>query len=75
MKRMKIQLTSADSIVDFVNYALKVDGDVIVTKGSISIDGTSLMGMFSLDITTPIDVEFPRKATKFKKYIEQFEIK
>ena len=74
MKKMTIQLTCADAVVDFVNWAMKVDGDVIVHSGSIDIDGTSLMGMFSMDITKPMTVEFPRKATKFKKFLAKFEV-
>ena len=74
MKKMKIQLTCADDIVDFVNWSMKVNGDVIVHRGSMDIDGTSLMGMFALNITEPIEVSFPKKAIKFKKFLSKFEL-
>ena len=42
----------------FVNLASKCVGDVIVKSGNYSVNGKSVMGLFSLDLTKQLEVEF-----------------
>ena len=49
-----------DTVVDakkFVNLCNSVPFDVDLVSGRYVIDGKSIMGIFSLDLTQPIDVE------------------
>lgn len=59
--------------MDLIQKATMVDGDVIITKGKYSIDAKSIMGIFSLDLTTGVTIEYPNDATAFDDFIKAFE--
>ena len=54
-----VDLNKVDDIKTFVNKAEKYDCDIVVRNKDrvFAIDGTSLMGMFSLDLSEPVEVE------------------
>lgn len=72
MKTKIIKITSVTDITNFVREAQKVYGDVTVKKGRYVIDGKSLMGMFSLDGSTGLTIEYPETAYAFEEFIEPF---
>ncbi len=54
MKEIKIKLTNVKDIRDFVNQVILVDYDVDLVQGRYTIDAKSIMGIFSLDLLSPI---------------------
>lgn len=54
MKELKIKLTNVKDIRDFVNEVILVDYDVDLVQGRYTIDAKSIMGIFSLDLLSPI---------------------
>jgi phosphotransferase system HPr-like phosphotransfer protein len=54
MKEMKIKLTNVADIRDFVNEVILVDYEVDLIQGRYTIDAKSIMGIFSLDLLSPI---------------------
>lgn len=54
-----VDLNKVDDIKTFVNKAEKYDCDIIVRNIDriYQIDGTSLMGLFSLNLSEPVEVE------------------
>ena len=54
MKSMKIRLTTIIDVRDFVNTVAKSDVDIDLTSGRYVVDGKSIMGIFSLDLLSPI---------------------
>ena len=54
-----VDLNKVDDIKAFVKNAEKYDCDIVVRNKDrvFAIDGTSLMGMFSLDLSEPVEVE------------------
>ena len=72
MKTLKIDINGVYDISEFVNQAAKVKGDVVVRRGSRSVDATSLMGMLSLDTTGGIEVTFPQEAFEFEIYLSKY---
>ena len=52
-----IQLTSVSDIKAFVDAANRLDCDVDVICGRYLVDGKSIMGLFSIDLSEPIQVE------------------
>ena len=54
MKEMKIKLTNVADIRDFVNEVILVDYDVDLIQARYTIDAKSIMGIFSLDLLSPI---------------------
>ena len=53
-----VLLNKITDIKEFVNLASKCQGDVVVKSGNFAVDAKSLMGLFSLDLTKPLSVEF-----------------
>lgn len=56
LKRAKITLRTVDKVKEFVDVASKIDGDLDLISGRSIIDGKSMMGIFSLDLTKPIEM-------------------
>ena len=57
MSTIKIQLDSIDKVKSFVNILAKFDCDFDLISGRYIIDAKSIMGIFSLDLSKPIDLE------------------
>ena len=74
MKKMYVAINTINRAIEFVQKASQVDGDVICTKGRYTIDGKSIMGIFSIDISEGIIVEYPETATDFEEYLSQFKV-
>ncbi len=49
-----ILLNNLDSVKKFVSYALEKDYDIDLCSGKYVVNGKSIMGVFSLDLTKPI---------------------
>lgn len=56
MKTVKICLNSIDKVKSFVNEITKFDYDFDLVSGRYVIDAKSIMGIFSLDLSKPIDL-------------------
>ena len=55
MKTVQISLNSIDKVKSFVNEITKYDNDFDLVSGRYVIDAKSIMGIFSLDLSKPID--------------------
>ena len=56
MKTVTINLGSIDKVKSFVNYITKFDSDFDLVSGRYVIDAKSIMGIFSLDLSKPINL-------------------
>ncbi len=56
MKTVRISLNSIDKVKSFVNDLSKFDVDFDLVSGRYVIDAKSIMGIFSLDLSKPIDL-------------------
>lgn len=56
MKSVQITLNSIDKVKSFVNDITKFDYDFDLISGRYVIDAKSIMGIFSLDLSKPIDL-------------------
>ena len=56
MKTVTINLGSIDKVKYFVNDITKFDSDFDLVSGRYVIDAKSIMGIFSLDLSKPIDL-------------------
>ena len=54
MKSINIRLSTIADVRDFVNAITSYDGDVDLASGRYVVDGKSIMGIFSLDLLSPI---------------------
>ena len=63
MKTLKISLNSIDKVKAFVNEISKFDCDFDLVSGRYVIDAKSIMGIFSLDLSKPIDLNIHADGT------------
>ena len=56
MKTVQISLNSIDKVKAFVKEITKYDNDFDLVSGRYVIDAKSIMGIFSLDLSKPIDL-------------------
>ena len=78
MTTFPIQLTSVSDTKAFVDAANRLDCDVDVICGRYLVDGKSIMGLFSIDLSEPIQVQVQgsqAQADIFKSSIEKFLVK
>lgn len=56
MTRYQIMLHSVQDVKDFVHFANRFPFDFDLVSGRYVVDGKSIVGIFSLDLSNPIDV-------------------
>ena len=55
--KCKVALNSVNDVNSFVNITFRAEKDVDFHCGKYHIDGKSIMGIFSLELDKPIEVE------------------
>ena len=76
MNKTEIILSSIQDVRDFVNLVILVDYEVDLEQGRYIIDAKSIMGIFSLDLLSPISVvAHTEYADDFFEKIERFKVK
>lgn len=68
MNTMNIMLHNANQIKDFVNIASKTGYDVILSQHNIDIDGTSIIGVSSLDLSERITLKSAGSVECFRRF-------
>ena len=56
MKTIQISLNSIDKVKSFVNAITQFEFDFDLVSGRYVIDAKSIMGIFSLDLSKPIEL-------------------
>ena len=56
MTKVKIMLDSIAAVKKFVSVVSMYDFDVDLASGRYAVDAKSIMGIFSLDLSKPIDL-------------------
>ena len=70
MKTVHISLNSIDKVKAFVNDITKFDNDFDLVSGRYVIDAKSIMGIFSLDLSKPIDLAIHAGDTDMSEIME-----
>ena len=74
MKTVFIKLSTVEDIRNFVNITAGIDEDVDLSSGRYVVDAKSIMGIFSLDLLSPIELTVHADnadeiIAKFEKFI------
>ena len=72
MKKVFIKITEIENVNEFVQHARSVQGDILVSRGKFCVDGKSILGMYSLNVSHGCTVEYPEDAKEFDEFIQQF---
>lgn len=74
MKTMQVKIRGITDAALFAEYANEQRGDIVVKKGKFCVDGKSILGVLSLDMTSGATVEYPDNATNFENFIKEFKV-
>ncbi len=69
MKTIRVSLNSIDKVKTFVNEISKYDFDFDLVSGRYVIDAKSIMGIFSLDLSKPIDLNIHAEGEKLDEVL------
>ena len=75
MKELKVKLESIESVKEFVGMTNRCAFDIDLVSGRYAVDAKSIMGIFSLDLSKPIDLNIHNEnnvdeiLTKLKDFI------
>lgn len=61
MHSVKVSLNSIDKVKSFVNTISQFDQDFDLISGRYVIDAKSIMGIFSLDLSQPIELRIQKE--------------
>ena len=78
MYKANIQLSTVERVKDFVTAISDFDFGVDLVSGRYCVNGKSIMGIFSLDLSRPIALEaqVPDEAMEaFEKAVDSFKTK
>lgn len=67
MKLLHVSLNSIEKVKKFVNDMGKIEGDAFLLAGRYVIDAKSIMGIFSLDLSKPLNL-------KIEKWREEYAV-
>ena len=72
MKTIEVKIEGITDVAHFAQIASKVNGDIAVSRGRWTIDGKSVMGLYGLNMSQGVKVEYPEDAEEFDTFIKQF---
>lgn len=68
----KILLDNMEKVKNFVSLAMTKDYDVDLISGKYVVNGKSIMGVFSLDLTKPLMVNANTTDNNFAEEIKEY---
>ena len=76
MTKAIVSLQAINDVKDFVNIVMKYDFDIDLVSGRYAVDAKSIMGIFSLDLSKPIELNaHTDDADKFINDISKYIVK
>ena len=72
MNKYWIYLNSFEKIKKFVNITCHLNYELDLISGRYIVDGKSIMGVFSLDLTKPIELLIIDREDYYPRELEEF---
>lgn len=72
MKSLCISLNSVEKVKKFVNDVSKVEGETFLCAGRYVIDAKSIMGIFSLDLSKPLELKIEEWKEEYAALLKQY---
>ena len=69
-KKFSIKLDTVELVKDFVTLTSRIDGDIAIKSDRWVINGKSIMGIFSLDLSKDLDCEIEASEEQVKIFEE-----
>lgn len=74
VKERKIKLIVADDVREFVSKAEKCNFDIDIFYNRVIVDGKSLLGVFSLDLSRILTVKYAGNEPEFEGLLDKFAV-
>jgi len=74
MKTIKVSLNSIDKVKQFVNDINRYSYDFDLVSGRYVIDAKSIMGIFSLDLSQPIDLNIHAEGAELEEVLKALSV-
>lgn len=58
---IKLCLNSIEKVKNFTQIAMKQESEIFVSSGKFVVDGKSILGLFSLDLSKPLEMKIVEK--------------
>lgn len=76
MTKTTVSLLAINDVKDFVDIVMKYDFDIDLVSGRYAVDAKSIMGIFSLDLSKPIELNaHTDDAEEFMAEIDKYIVK
>lgn len=72
VKTFSVVLQSVDKVKDFVYDMQQIEGDVFLTVGKYVIDAKSIMGIFSLNLSNPLQLEIEEWKEEYASVVAKY---
>lgn len=74
MKTMKIKMRGVNDAALLVERAKELNTDVTIQRGKFCVDGKSILGVLSLDMSDGVVVEYDPSEVEFENWLRKFEV-
>lgn len=74
MKAMTVRIRGVADAALLVEHAKEINTDVTIRRGKFYIDGKSILGVLSLDMSDGVQVEYDENETEFENWLRRFEV-
>jgi len=74
MKTIRVSLNSIDKVKQFVNDINRYSYDFDLVSGRYVIDAKSIMGIFSLDLSQPIDLNIHAEGADLEEVLKTLSV-
>lgn len=74
-KEITIKMSGINDAALLVEMAKKLPTDVTIRHGKFCVDGKSILGVLSFDMSDGVTIEYDAKEKEFGNWIKKFEIK
>lgn len=68
--KKQLKFINVSDVANFVNIGLGVPFDITAGKGRYVVDGKSLMGILSLNLSDPVTIEYDENDSRCTEEIE-----
>ena len=68
-----IMIDSISQLKQLVVYANGLSSPAFASRGSVTVDCSSLLGLLSIDTSQRFTIEYPKSEKEFENFISQFE--
>ena len=72
MMKLTLKLNSLDDVKRFIGITSRYEGELSLENGRYSVDAKSILGVFSMDLSQPVQLVCKQENEKLKEELRDF---